>query len=610
MPCARTLLLAAVLFVRAIAASAGADRALPAALAESSAVLDATRAVRAEMDALGTQPAGPVRDAKVAVRRVAFDLLFHGAAGDGGGQASAIAGLRMWTLRSDLDRAIEGAAAGGRTEDARARGAFARFAQAAQHGLANAPDPARPEAALGEVIKPLEEAVSFLESRGGAPWSTAWPSEESIGAAARTEGKAGDRRESAHGSGGAPLPGWAAEQGAALRALAAGAAAGVDAGAQARASRARASLEAIDRLDPGALAAELRAAATELRARCIGDARSALAALGSPESPARREAMDAALEAIEMRGDDARRAAAVPAWIDAIGAARAPSRAAFAAAARQWLITLRDPARAGTARASMAAFESDLRALEPGSLELRLRRQDPRARDACAGRADDLLRESDARRSAWAQSWSDGRGKPDVSIAAIRAARALEAIDAADSAAAAAADERALGAWGGFAASAEGWRVHPRALRGRAALVAEALVARDEPALGTALSALERDLPLAMLAGRLARDLGDWLPTRAGTGPRLAAVRDAPAAEAWLGAHRADLMLLSRAAVEEERARARRDSRLEADLRTLASGLAWHVLEDLSLPAQRLRALQGAEQAAAARGSRKPPSAR
>lgn len=603
----KAIVLAMAMAVRTAPAGGGSDATLPASLADSSALLDATRAARAEMDALGAQPAGPGRDAKAAVRRVAFDLLFHGAAGSDGMQAAAVAGLRLWALRSDLDRAIDAAAAGGRPEDARARDAFARFAQAAQHGLPSAPAADRPEAVLGEAIAPLEEAVSILESRGGAPWSTAWPATAALGPAAQSDGTTAGSPEAARGSAGA-LPEWAGDHGAMLHALAADA--GTDPALRARAVGSIASLEAIERLDPAIFAADARAAATELRARCLSDARSALAALGSPNAPAGAASVGAALASIETRGTDARRAAAIPGWIDAIGAARAASRAAFATAARQWLVALRDPARAAAARASMAAFEGDLRALDPGSLELRLRRHDPRSRDACAGRADDLLRELDARRSAWAQAWADGRGKPDASTAAIRAARALEAIDAADAAAAAATDERALGAWGGFAASDEGWRIHPKALRGRAALAVEALVGRDDAALAAALEALERDLPLSMLAGRLAHDLGDWLPTRGGIGPRLAAVRDAPASDAWLGARRPQLMLISRAAIEEARARARRDARLEADLRALASGLAWQVLGELSAPARRLRSLQEAEQAAGARRTNSMPPLR
>ena len=606
---ARAFLLVAALALRAVTARAATDATLPASLADSGALVDATRAARSELDALGAQPAGAGRDAKAAVRRVAFDLMFHGAAGSDEGQAAAIAGLRLWSIRADLDRAIDAAVAGSRPEDARARDAFARFALAAQHGLPAPPAPERPEAVLGAVIAPLEEAVSILESRGGTPWPSAWPATAALGPAARDEGETTGGREPPHGAATA-LPPWAADHEAMLRALAGGAVEGADAGLRARAVGAIAALDAIERLDPTALAADARSAATELRARCAADSRAALAALGSAGSPAAPAAIGAALEAVESRGADARRAAAIPAWIDAIGAARAASRAAFAAAARQWLVSLRDPARASGARASMAAFELDLGALLPGSLELRLRRHDPKARDACAGRADDVLRELDARRSAWAQAWADGRGKPEASVAAIRAARAIEAVDAADAATAAATDGRSLGAWGGFAAPAEGWRVHPKALRGRAALVVEALVGRDDAALASALEALERDLPLAMLAGRLANDLSGWLPTRGGTGPRVAAVRDGPGADAWLGTRRPQLMLLSRAAIEEERARARRDARVEAELRALASGLAWEVLRDLSPTAHRLRSLQDAERAAGARRARPSPPAR
>ena len=542
------------------------DAALPPALSEGSAVTDAMRTLRTEMDELGRTPASQVRDAKVSVRRVAFDLLFHGAGAPADAQAAAVAGLRLHGLRGDVDALIEASSAGTRPEDARATEAIARFAKGAAHGMASAPDCTRPEAALAPLMAPLTEAASHAASRGGAAWTTAWPG--------------------------------VAELGAAGAAAARGAGPGTDAGASPAPAAALAEIEAID---PGVLPAEMRSLASDLRTRWIAEARQATETLSAGTTGA-KDASGAA-EVLAARDADARRVMSLPAWIDAVGAARAASRAPFAAAARQWLAALRDPARAPAARTSMAAFEADLRALQPGSLELRLRRGDQRARDACAGQADELLREVDARRTAWAQAWGDGRGKPAASVAAIRSARTLEALDAVDRAAGSAAAERSLSAWGGFAASADGWRVHPKALRGHAALAAEALAARDDAGLDAALAGLDRDLPLAMLAGQLTRTLADWLPTRPGLGPRLAAVAGGPDADAWLGPQRTDLMLLSRLAIEEGRAAARRDARLEAQLRGASQDVAWRVLERAGAGMARMRDLRDAERQADARAA-------
>ena len=80
--------------------------ALPRSLGDSNAALDAARSLRMEIDALAMQAPGTVRDVQMNVRRVAFDLLFHGAAAPFESQAMVIAGLRMAAVRAELDQAI------------------------------------------------------------------------------------------------------------------------------------------------------------------------------------------------------------------------------------------------------------------------------------------------------------------------------------------------------------------------------------------------------------------------------------------------------------------------------------------------------------------------
>ena len=79
---------------------------LPRSLTDANAALDAARTLRTEMDALATQTAGLTRDARVNFRRVAFDLLFHGAAAPFNSQAMVIAGLRMVAVRAELDQTL------------------------------------------------------------------------------------------------------------------------------------------------------------------------------------------------------------------------------------------------------------------------------------------------------------------------------------------------------------------------------------------------------------------------------------------------------------------------------------------------------------------------
>ena len=61
-----------------------AATALPRSIADSNAAIDDAATLRKELDTLATLAPGVVRDARIAYRRIAFDLLFHGAAADFG----------------------------------------------------------------------------------------------------------------------------------------------------------------------------------------------------------------------------------------------------------------------------------------------------------------------------------------------------------------------------------------------------------------------------------------------------------------------------------------------------------------------------------------------
>lgn len=157
--------------------------ALPSSLARDSALLDATRTLRAELDAIAAEPEDRARAPRIALRRVAFDLLFRGAGAGAAEQAMPVAGLRLFALRTAIDAELlkeraDGAAA------AQFRSAIDRFASTAAHGIA--PDPSQSDAAaLAAVLRPLEEAIAAAETRPPAIPSTAWPTIDA--AAARKE---------------------------------------------------------------------------------------------------------------------------------------------------------------------------------------------------------------------------------------------------------------------------------------------------------------------------------------------------------------------------------------------------------------------------------------
>jgi hypothetical protein len=190
----------------------------------------------------------------------------------------------------------------------------------------------------------------------------------------------------------------------------------------------------------------------------------------------------------------------------------------------------------------------------------------------------------------------------------LRAVRVLAVLDALGAAATEASVERRLGAWGGFAPPAEGWRIHPKALRARAVLAVEALVARQDDAADREFSQLDRDLPLVLLADGLARALDPWLAGRTGVGSRLVAVRDVPSQGAFLGSRRAELMLLSRLLIEEQRARTRHDAAGAEELRRSAAAVAASLLPSIGRAGGDLASLRDLAAAIDARAATQRPT--
>ena len=622
-----------------------AATALPRSIADSNAAIDDAATLRKELDTLATLAPGVVRDARIAYRRIAFDLLFHGAAADFGAQEMVIAGLRMTAARNDLDRVLErtlptttGAAA--------VNEALKRFTAGAAQGLDPLPPTDHPERALVATLRPLEEAVALLERATPEPPETAWPdaaqlAAESTPAApavadtiaqatwmdeptrtalreacarARAAGgtdalRADTECMRALGAGGriaAHPEGWTA--GAVASGFSALAGAYTSSNAQ-RLAEALAAADTCITLDAQALRADLRAAAADTRTRALRDGIAVAQALPGLVTGA-EPAAAVPMQSLAASAADLSRIGAVPAWIDAVAAARGASRSAFEGASRQWVAGLRDPARRDGVRRSMDAFASEVPFAKPSEFELRIRRQDPAALAACAGRPTDLLRELDARRAAWAAAWSNGRGTPDVSLAMLRAVRVTELLGAMSTLTKEEGVERRLGTWGGLATSGRGWSLHPKALAARSALALESLIGAKDADVDTDLAALERDLPLMIIASRLSGRLDPWLARRTGIGPALVAARDAPGTASYLGGMRSEWMQLSRCMIEESRTAERHLDDAERELRTMASGVAWTIAPQLDPSAARLRTLQSTAADAAARAASGPATKR
>ena len=609
---------------------AAAALELPRSLTDANAALDAARTLRTEMDALATQTAGLTRDARVNFRRVAFDLLFHGAAAPFNSQAMVIAGLRMVAVRAELDQTLSNPLA--KDSDRKALDeALLRFVQASGNGLEPLPAPDHPEVTLAPIFLPLEQAVAILESRTPAPSPTAWPARADFTlATAVTDATARDpdavftaatwidpetrqalaaafqRARSARDAAsmqaitecmraieaGTTLSqhpdGWTTNavcQG--LRALA-GAFNRENAQRLADAVTAETTCVAFD---PAPLKNDLRSIATDVRTRAI--ARGVRVAVELPDVARGSDAdTDLAVKSLQADAADLVRIGAMQGWVDTIGAVRAQSRAAFEAVSKGWAIALRDPARGKAARDAMDMFATEATLMVAGRFERMVRRGDAAAINACSGRSTALLQELDRRRSAWAGAWASGKANTEASQRMLQGSRIAEVLEWSAALQRYEGAERQLNAWGGFAAPADGWMPHPKAIAARCALALEAFLAGQDEATEADIANVESDLPLMVVVARLAETLEPWLATRNTLGARLAAIRDAPVIQAYLASDRAVLMQLARCLTEVTRARTLRQGEVAKELQALTHVICAEFAGRLDDDAARLAALK------------------
>jgi hypothetical protein len=529
-----------------------AAQSVPTAGSEGGAVQAAAAELRAEIDRMASLPGDPCTAARVAFRRVTFDLLARGGAAGDDAQATAVAGLRLARARGALDALLADACGGERPAPEAVRRALERFAATAGHGLESTADPATPERALADVIAPLRQAVAILERpRDPRVPADAWPTPAELGAKDESPASTASRVDR---------------------------------------TPAEEVLEAIgrcERPDASGIRADLRAAHAEIRSaalRKVPDARAW--AEGSAEGdapPAARAVIDAAA--------DLARIESMQGWPRAVAALHAPGGDRFTALTRQWTTNLRAADRRDAARRSIDAFARELAAFGELALERDLRADRLAAAEAAFGRRTDLLREVDRLRAAWIGGWSDGRGSPDATAAMLRMARTTLALEAAADVGAKLAADAAVERWGGMSVSVGDLAVHPRAIAARAGLALEAMLARDGATADAHLGALEAELPVAWLAALLAERTASWTAQRPPVGSALAAAAGGPAEASWQSARRSDWMLFSRLAEEVVHARSLPDRARVDGARASMSGIAARLAEGMHPDGARAAAL-------------------
>lgn len=602
----------------------------PPALGSSNAATEMARTVRAELDALMAQgdAAQPTVAARIALRRLAFDLLLHGASASD--QAMAMAGFRLADARVPLDallsQPIETPAL-----TASVHAELVQFAALAAQGLHPIPPAAQPEVTLAPTLKPLRMAVALLERRSVPGVARAWPSLAEAGRSTPQEPPTpgtemavdSDTTAAARLEKALTAARWlSARELEACRAV--GTRADDDAERATALAEALTALDGAVRGDGGwdsvrarecalALAAQpsaaslrqtaavcqaarevrsfdlnrvdtpLRGAAREVQAQARRSAARLaplLAKLAAAEAPITDPALSSAAAAqVDARADLARLEAA-GAWQAVVAGLHAPAGEPFGRVVRTWAAALPQSAQRAQARASMDAFSTQLAAAQRAPGESELRAGDPAWTEAAGGHASGLLVELDRRRADWAMAWSRNQGLEawpglDRALRTMRAVGALAAMQGRSSL------EPTVGRWGGFAAPPRIVSAHPRAVAARVQLTVEALVARDDAQCDRHLGALARDMPLTWMVAQAYERLQPWLIERGGVLAQLDAAASAPQVNSWLGPDRAALMQLSRVVRELDALDDAAEDESAEPLRAFVAQMSLHLLRSM-----------------------------
>jgi hypothetical protein len=640
------------------------------ALAEDNAVTRLARIVQEEIRSLEAESAGlegreaTILAARIAVRRIAFDLLARGGAEPLDRSVTAMEGLRLADLRRSLDVALAREFDGNapprpmRSRDRIERG-LARFVEVAPRAMATPGlgETVALDAALATSLRPLVDALAVMSGlENGEVLGTGWPATlprenlpRAVPAVAVPTGLAGvdaafASSETLADSGrdevlafakvAASCPWLDPADRTAIDAELAGLSVGVPeaelrvlrvrtvlantigslgddgrrrfeklepsvVGAARRAlvvpaaDRERLGLDRVERaiarmLEPITLAAstdrlaeglprDLRSAGRPLLDRAASADRHALAGLAEPLDRADALSDPAFVGRLVAQRDahaDLARLADVERLSRSIGGVRPQAAESLRRRLARAVRDLSDPTRRDRVAAALDALSTQVGRYLPLPFEESLRRETPEAIDLSAGQVAKLVSEIDLARANWADAWSLGRSSgPEATRLhdLWRLCRMMATVSTST-----APDRDGMGrlsSWGGFHATRS--TLGPALIDATARVRLAALAASSDDREGDLrglLAALERDLPIWLLASVLKSRLSAWLDRR----PEpplglLAAVREPPEADAFGLESREDLATIARGVRELEELR--RDGR-DADAEALHSALS------------------------------------
>jgi hypothetical protein len=295
--------------------------------------------------------------------------------------------------------------------------------------------------------------------------------------------------------------------------------------------------------------------------------------------------------------EDLKRLTRLNTWIDSIGGIRPSAMNGFSNQVRkmsQWLL---DPNRRPDAVAAMEHFEQQLAMFLPVPFEMQLRQGDPVAAAAAGGRHANLIAEIERQRGIWADAWAKGDGTAAAAnrmLLLFRLTQSLQDLSELVEASRAADPAALLNRWGAWQMPSAAVAPAVGTIPARLKLAVESAIERDDTRLERELNAIDHDVPLAKLIGRLANRLRAELPGEANpAGETMRLLMTPMPPDAFLASKRKEIAKLCRYAMELDFAR--RTGRVERTepLHRYVSGLADELLNELGERRTRIPVLTG-----------------
>lgn len=337
-------------------------------------------------------------------------------------------------------------------------------------------------------------------------------------------------------------------------------------------------------LSASGLARELRIVERELQkdyrlceAKVLAELASGAILKGSMADPG----ISSLLADLRERVDDLVRLRRMPDWSVAINQIHPPAAKDFDVRMRKHAQALLEPAKRVDARIALDRFEDELRMFERMPFEKSLRDAATTAVQLTGGLNAQMIGLITEKRKAWADAWSRVEFTPEASTTMLLLHQLCG--DLRDAASLVEIEADTLNRWPAWQVSAELVAAGQGNVVTRLRLACAAAANGDLISLREQVDRIDRESPLAKLAGRLMHGLGNDMRERSdGAAGLLAQLTIGPADDALFIRHRDDLAKVCRYAAEAEHARGAGQGDAAVDCQGYVDALATRLLERLA----------------------------